>query len=93
MEGVGTYPSPLVLVFDSNSTMDISQQTFVQLPDSNNLSDSRPAGKVADLKVRVGHVLPQAKLGIHRPISQGIFLENFEMHWPGVTLPLQSTPT
>lgn len=80
MEGVGTYPSPLVLVFYSNSTINISQQTFFQLPDSNNLSDSKSTRKVPDLKVRVGHMLQQTKLGIHRPISQGIFSENFEMH-------------
>lgn len=76
MEGVGTYPLPLVLVFYSNSTISIFQQTFFQLPDRNNLSDSKSARKEPDLKVRVGHVLHQTKLGASGPISQGIFSEN-----------------
>lgn len=72
---MGAYPWPSVLAFYSNSTIDISQ-----LPDSNCLSDTKPAGKVPDPKVRVGHALPQTKLGINRPVSPGTFSEKFEMH-------------
>lgn len=66
-------------MFYSNSANNTSQQTFFHLPDSNNLSDSKSGRKVPDLKVRVGHMLHQTKLGASGPISQGIFSENVEM--------------
>lgn len=69
----------LLLVFYSKTAINISQQTF-QLQDTNDLSDSKAAGKVPDLEVRVDHMLQQSKLEINRPISGRVFSQNFDMH-------------